>query len=84
MNSIGCFLMFALDQSLRDAYKPITLLGWLKAPNFNVSRFSPPDNKITQCRLLGESANKLKKFQESSFEQINEELENLDRRSREQ
>jgi hypothetical protein len=44
------FYRFGLEQNLQDAYKPITLLQWLRPPNFYDSRFAPPDTKITKCR----------------------------------
>ena len=77
------FYRSALDQNLQDAYKPITLLQWLRPPSFNVSRFSPPDTKIAKCRQLRQSANQLAEFEKMSFAQIADRVEEIDRKSRE-
>jgi hypothetical protein len=74
------FYRSALDQNLQDAYRPITLLQWLRPPDFRTSRFSPADGKIVKCRGLRKAANKLAEFERMSFGQIAERLEALTRR----
>jgi hypothetical protein len=77
------FYRFGLEQNLQDAYKPLTLLQWLRVPNLYNSRFSPPDTIITKCRQLRESTTKLKEFEGMTFAQISERLDEIDRQARE-
>jgi len=77
------FYRSGLEQSLQDAYVPITLLQWMRPPSFNVSRFLPPDTKIAKCRQLREAAAKLREFESMSFAQIAERVDEIDRKARE-
>jgi hypothetical protein len=74
-----------VEQNLQDAYKPMTLLQWRLRPlNFYDSRFAPPETKITKCRALRSAANRLVEFEKMTFAEISDELDALDRESREQ
>jgi hypothetical protein len=72
-----------LEQGLQDSYVPIVLLKWIQVPNFNVSRFAPPETRIAKSRRLRESADKLREFEKMSFQEIAARVERLDRESRE-
>jgi len=77
------FYRSALDQNLQDNYKPLTLLQWLRVPEFRTSRFATPDTKLNKCRMLRQSANQLAEFERMSFAQIADRVEEIDRKSRE-
>jgi len=72
-----------LEQGLQNSYVPIVLLKWIQVPNFNVSRFAPPETRIAKNRRLRESADKLREFEKMSFQEIAARVERLDRESRE-
>jgi hypothetical protein len=57
---------------LLASYKPLALLGWLKAPHFRAGAL---DIKLTRYRQLRESANKLREFERMTFEEVSDELE---------
>jgi hypothetical protein len=77
------FYRSALGQDLQNSYKPLTLLEWLRVPDFRTSRFSPADVKIGKSRRLREAANKLAEFEKMSFAQIADRVDEIDRKSRE-
>jgi len=78
------FYRCGVPPGLQDSYAPITLLQWIRVPNFRVSRFEWPEPIIVKCRRLRESAKKLKEFGAMTFAQARERLEELDRQAREQ
>ena len=43
------FYRCGLAQDLQDSYVPLVLLQWRKPPNFNVSRFAPPETSLVKC-----------------------------------
>jgi hypothetical protein len=77
------FYRFGLEQNLQDAYKPITLLAWIRPPNFRDGRFTPPEIRITRCRALRQAANKLDEFEKMSFQEIAARIEQIDSEARE-
>jgi len=62
-------------------YRPSVLLGWLKPAD--VLRTPSVDLKIIRFRQLFASAEKLKAFAAKTFQEISDELDALDRESRE-
>jgi hypothetical protein len=65
-------------QNLLMSYKPLVLLGWLKAPDFRTGAL---DTKLVRCRQLRKSADRLREFERMTFQEISTELEALDRES---
>src|SRR5262249_10666886 len=74
---------FGLNHDLQDSYVPLVALKWMQVPNFNVSRFSPPDTKIVKSGGLRSAANQLAEFEKLSFQEIAARVEEMDRKSRE-
>ena len=64
-----------------NKYRPLVLLEWLKPPD--VLRTTAFDIKITRFRALRASADRLREFERMTFQEISDELEALDRESRE-
>jgi hypothetical protein len=73
------FHPFELDDLLMS-YKPLVLLGWLKAPDFRTGAL---DTKLVRCRQLRQSADRLREFEKMTFQEVADELDAQDRESRE-
>jgi hypothetical protein len=67
-------------EDLLASYKPLVLLGWLKAPDFRTGAL---DTKLVRCRQLRQSADRLREFERMTFQEVSDELEAQDRESRE-
>jgi hypothetical protein len=65
---------------LLASYKPLVLLNWLKIPDFRTGAL---DIKLTKCRALRVSSDRLREFEKMTFEELSEELEAQERESRE-
>jgi hypothetical protein len=64
-----------------NKFKPLVLLDWLRIPDF---RTGAADTKIVRARQLRTFVDRLREFERMTFQQISDELEALDRESREQ